>query len=109
MPIANCVIDQELEQGSGNLIELWACKSGMSPEHMTINIIPSSKQLGSSYKVMANLSLPSLWSAPEISLLQIGLAQALSQHFEVAIHEVHVITNIVASGMVVESGQEVKW
>jgi len=58
---------------------------------------------------MANLSLPSMWSTSDISSLQVGLAEALSLYFGFAIDEVHVITNIVTSGMVVESGQEIKW
>ena len=109
MPIVNCVITQECSQGSGNLIELWADESGISSEHMTINIVIGSEQLENKYKIMANLALPSMWSTSDISSLQVGLAKALSQHFALAISEVHVITNIVTSGMVVESGQEVKW
>ncbi|MFA3789771.1 hypothetical protein AB6T38_01495 [Aliiglaciecola sp. SL4] len=109
MPIANCVISQECSQSAGSLIALWAQESEISPQHMTINIITSSEQLGSKYKIMANLALPSMWSTSDISLLQIGLAKALSKHFSVTINEVHVITNIITSGMVVESGQEIKW
>ena len=109
MPIANCVITQECLQSSENLIELWSKESGISPEHMTINIVTSREQLGNKYKIMANLSLPSMWSTSDISSLQVGLAKALSNHFAVAINEVHVITNIVTSGMVVEAGQEIKW
>ncbi|MBJ7538156.1 hypothetical protein [Marinomonas transparens] len=109
MPIANCVITQECPQGTGNIIELWAQESGISAEHMTINIMTSSEQLGNTYKIMANLALPSMWSAPSVSLLQLGLAKALAKYFAVAINEVHVITSVVASGMVVDSGQEIKW
>lgn len=109
MPIAHCVITQECPQSSGNLIELWSKQSGISPEHMTINIVTSSEQLGNKYKIMANLSLPSMWLTSDISSLQVGLAEALSQYFGFAINEVHVITNIVTSGMVVESGKEIKW
>jgi hypothetical protein len=76
---------------------------------MTINIVTSREQLGKKYKIMADLALPSMWSAADISLLQVGLSKALSHHFGVSISEVHVITNIVTSGMVVESGQEIKW
>ena len=109
MPIVNCVITQECVPRSGNLIELWASESGMSPEHMTVNIITSSEQLGNKYKIMANLHLPSMWSASDISRLQLSLAKSLSHYFAVAISEVHVITNIVTSSRVVESGQEIKW
>lgn len=109
MPIADCVITSECKEGSGSLIELWAEESGKSDKYMTINIITSSVQLGKRYKIMANLSLPSMWAASDISLLQIGLARALSRYFSVSIQEVHVITNIVTSGLVVESGQELKW
>lgn len=109
MPIANCVITLECARGNGSLIELWSSNSGISAEHMTVNIITSSEQLGHKYKVMANLALPSIWSASEVSLLQLGLANALSSYFSVALYEVHVITNIITSGRVVEAGQELKW
>jgi hypothetical protein len=109
MPIANCVITQQCSPGEGSLIALWAREAKVSAEHMTINIVTSCQQLGNKYKIMANLALPSMWTPADISSLQIGLAKALSTHFAVAINEVHVITNIVTSGLVVESGQEIKW
>lgn len=58
---------------------------------------------------MATLLLPSIWSNSDISSLQIGLAKALTLHFNVSLKEVFISTNMVNSGMVVESGKEVKW
>ncbi len=109
MPIANCVITQDCTASSKNLIEIWANESGIPSEHMTINTVTSSEQLGNKYKIMATLMLPSLWSVSDISSLQMGLAKALSQYYEQAMNEVHVVTTIVTSGLVVESGQEVNW
>ena len=109
MPIANCIITQECTDTSGNLIELWAKASGVSAEHMTINIVNRQEQLGRQYKIMANLMLPSIWSKSNISSLQLGLASALSTHYLVEIDEVQVITHIVTSGLVVESGKEINW
>ena len=94
---------------SGNLIDLWSQEAGVASEHMTINVIVSDEQLGNKYKIMANLALPTLWSTSDISSIQVGLAKALSKYFIVEINEVHVITNIVASGTVVESGKEIQW
>jgi len=76
---------------------------------MTINIITSSQQLGNKYPIMANLMLPSIWSSSDISLLQIGLANALSLYFNVSLEEVFVSTSIVNSGMLIEAGEEVEW
>lgn len=109
MPIANCLVAPACPQGSGNLIDFWANESGQSSEHMTVNIIASTQQLGNKYFVMANLLLPSVWSSASISTLQTGLAKALAKYFNIAIGQVHVVTNIVNSGMVVEAGQEVTW
>jgi hypothetical protein len=53
--------------------------------------------------------LPSIWSKSNISSLQLGLASALSKHYLVEIDEVQVITHIVTSGLVVESGKEINW
>jgi len=112
MPIANCFITSKCQSSpdhSESLIDVWAQESKVSPEHMTVNIIASNEQHGNEYNVMANLILPSMWSRNDISLLQIGLANALSRHFNVPLQSVHVTTNIVNSGMVVEAGKEIKW
>jgi hypothetical protein len=109
MPIANCVVSKNCTGGSANLIEVWAADAGISPEHMTVNMVSCEEQLGNRYKIMATLLLPSLWSSSEISRLQLGLARSLAQYFEIPMNEVHVITHIVSSGLVVESGQEVEW
>ena len=109
MPIANCIISSDCPPVSDKLVDIWASESGVSSEHMTVNLLANSGQLGKKYKIMATLFLPSLWSAPEMSALQLGLAKALSQCFAVPVSEVHIITTIINSGMVVESGQEVTW
>jgi len=112
MPIANCIITSECQNnldGSSNLIELWANESKTSSEHMTINVITSTEQLGNKYAIMVTLLIPSIWSKPEITLLQLGLAKALTLHYNVSIEDVFISTNIVKSSMVVESGKEVKW
>lgn len=109
MPIANCIITSDCIEGSGNLIELWSDESSISSEHMTINAITSSKQLGNKYKVMVNLLLPSMWSVADISELQSGLARALAQYYTLGLSDVHVVTTIVSSGLVVESGEKITW
>ncbi len=112
MPVANCIITpacQERSASSGNLIELWANESNKSSEHMTINIVVSSEQLGNKYSVMANLQLPTMWSSGDVSLLQTGLARALEQYYQLASGDVHVITSLVSSGRVVENGKEIHW
>lgn len=109
MPIANCIVTSDCVAGTSELIELWARESGQSSEHMTVNISISNRQLGNNYRVMASLFIPSMWSSESISLLQIGLAKALAKHFELALSDVHVISNVVNSGSVVESGQEIQW
>ena len=76
---------------------------------MTINIVRSSEQHGKKYKAMAELRLPSLWSPEKIPALQTGLAKAIATYFSLSPGEVHVITTVVESGMVVESGEEVHW
>ncbi|MCP5206199.1 MAG: hypothetical protein H7A01_03260 [Hahellaceae bacterium] len=109
MPIANCIITEGCPEGIGNIVELWAKESGVSSEHMTINFVTSSGQFGHKYKVMASLALPSVWSAQDVSLLQISLAKSLASYFLIDVSEVHVITTVVSSGLVIESGQEITW
>jgi len=112
MPIANCIITSKCQShsaSSSNLIELWANESKISSEHMTINIITSNEQLGNKYAIMATLLLPSIWSKSDITSLQVGLAKALTVHYDAPLEDVFISTTIVNSGMVVESGKEVKW
>lgn len=109
MPIANCIVTSECKEGAGDLIELWAQESGQSPDYMTVNIVTSNQQLGNTYSVMATLQLPSMWSDSNVSLLQIGLAKAVSAYFNLPPNEVFVVTQIVESGRVVEAGQEERW
>lgn len=109
MPIANCIVSPAHQQCLGNIIEAWAEESGKPIEHMTVNITNSNQQFGNEYAVMANLLLPSMWSSSEVSSLQIGLAKALAKNFKVSIKQIHVVTSIINSGMVVEGGQELTW
>ena len=109
MPIANCIVTSGCKDGPSDLIELWSKEAGISRQHMTINIMASRAQFGNRYDVMATLLLPSMWSGEDISALQTGLARALSQHFALPPEQVHVVTNIVDSGFVVEAGEELSW
>lgn len=109
MPIAHCIITSDCHAGSDDLVESWARESGQPSEHMTINVISSTRQYGNRYAVMATLWLPSIWSSSDISSLQLGLARALTNHFSLDSGEVHVITRIVNSGMVIEQGEEAQW
>ncbi|MFV1873604.1 MAG: hypothetical protein ACMZ64_09810 [Oleiphilus sp.] len=109
MPIANCLMTKALSKSSASLIDRWAEAAGISSEHMTINLITCQEQLGVSYQVMATLLLPSMWSNSSISAIQLGLAKALAEHFDLSLNEVHVITHIIESGRVVESGHELTW
>ena len=109
MPIANCFIAPDYQISPVNIVKIWAKESGKSAEHMTVNIINSSQQVGNEYAVMANLLLPSMWSSPDISSLQIGLANALAKSFDISISQIHIVTRIIGSGMVVEDGQELTW
>jgi len=109
MPIANCIVTPECKQNEQDLIDVWARESGQPPHNMTVNITYSSLQIGNRYGAMATLFLPSLWSQSAISSLQVGLAVALAKTFNLSVDEVHVITSIVKSGLVVESGKVEEW
>lgn len=109
MPIANCLVSPNCAPGTANLIKLWARESGISSQHMTVNVTGTSQQYGESYLIMATLWLPSIWSESEVSSLQSGLARALATYYEVGLPEVHVVTQVVNSGRVVENGLEVTW
>ncbi|BFM48913.1 hypothetical protein [Marinomonas sp. THO17] len=109
MPIANCLVSSKCQPGNTNLIDLWANASGQSSEQMTVTISHYDQQFGHDYEVIVNLYLPSLWSKNTISLLQTGLSKALSEHFSLPIEQVFIMTSLIDSGFVVESGEAVNW
>lgn len=109
MPIANCIVNQANSNYTDDLVELWSDESGINSAHMTINILNSTEQFGQQYKIMATLQLLSIWSSEKVSDLQLGLAKALSTRFKLPIDQVHVVTTVIESSLVVENGEEVSW
>jgi hypothetical protein len=111
VPIANCFVHDDLppERDTDALTALWSDESGVGSEHMTINVISSTRQVGAPYRVMAFLYLPTLWSSKQVRQLQMGLARALSRGLAVPATEVQVISSIVDSGHVVEDGETQDW
>lgn len=112
MPIAICSIAPDLQLPHSeelNLVELWALAAGVAAEEMTINLQMASRQFGKQSAVIADLRLPSLWSADSVGAIQLGLSQALCAYFSVDPAKVLVTTQIVDSGLVVENGQIETW
>lgn len=117
MPIANCLIKREILtrviDKDESPIALWVKESRQPAEHMTITFTEIAEQFGNQYDVIATLYLPSLWlekgSRKKVDLLQEGLALALAKYFTISIDDVQVITRLVNSGEVVESGVLVEW
>ncbi|NVJ61962.1 MAG: hypothetical protein HWE27_16340 [Gammaproteobacteria bacterium] len=109
MPIVYCYTTLDLPDASNELVEQWSSLSGISSEEMTVNFVELNEQVGKQYDVMAQLFLPDLWNEADINRLQIGLAEAISEVVKVSIKGVHVITQIVTSGTVVENGKVLTW
>ena len=112
MPIANCVVSAELDippSNAGCLVERWSKHADVAADEMTINLISSTAQFGKAYAVVANLYLPDLWPADKATALQQGLANALSEHFQIDTKQLLVMTQPLASGQVVDAGQQVTW
>jgi len=113
MPIANCYLDplvlSSINSNKGALIDTWAVESGIKADQMTINIIAYSEQAGRQYQAIANLYLPSLWSEENVSSIQVGLARSIAAVGGVTPDKIMVMTQIIASGHVVENGGVVTW
>ena len=112
MPVAHCIVRSDCyqkKQEGLSLIDLWASACGKPSGHMTVNIMTSAEQHGNAYAVMANLILPDMWAGDDIDSLQIGLATALARYFNLSTSDIHVITHVVSSGLVVEDGSIIKW
>lgn len=109
MPIANCIVRKDCVLVDSDLVQNWSKASGITQKDMTVNIIESVLQSGCGYKIMANLYLPSMWSDSEVSALQVALSKTLAHCFRVPVEQVHVMTEIIKSGMAVEAGESVSW
>ncbi|MBM7035017.1 hypothetical protein [Vibrio ulleungensis] len=112
MPIAHCVLSPYVANPSNDstlLIEKWGRHSGLDSSEMTITIVQAIDQAGKSYDATCTLTLPNLWSPKSVSLLQLGLASALSEHFGIEPDKVIVMTSLIESGRVVDGGNEINW
>jgi hypothetical protein len=111
VPIATCFIRADLldRPAVDEIVSLWSEEAGVGAGEMTVNVIAQTGQSGKRYAVMAQLHLPSLWSADDVVRLELGLARALSRGFGVDPADVQVMTSIVASGHVVEAGEVQEW
>ena len=112
MPVANCLLGPSCPTQPGDpdeLINAWAALSGQDQSEKTVNLMWAQAQAGRPYAVIATLVLPDLWPPTKVSLLQNGLAGALASYLEVPVTEVLVTTQMVASGHVVDGGDQVAW
>lgn len=112
MPIAHCIVHKNRlspQLRSADPVALWAEFSGQSAADMTINLVASTAQYGRAYPVMASLLLPTAWSDKSCSALQLGLARALAQFFDLPAEDIHVVTQSIEPGQVVEAGREARW
>lgn len=109
MPIANCFLSSQASDSTpDNLLSLWQEFSGIDSREMTVNIV-CSQQLGKPYEISAHLIVPSLWPMATMDRLQLGLSQALGRAFTLEEKKIIVMTQVVHSGRVIESGHEVHW
>jgi hypothetical protein len=109
VPIANCFA-ASLPAGfdPDELVSAWARCSGIGADEMTVNMVRA-EQGGKRYAVMAWLYLPSLWPERDASALAEGLAAALAGSLAVDLSAVQVVTSVVPSGAVVETGRTLRW
>ena len=108
-PIANCIVSVEIPTKAEEIVKVWSAHSGKPSSEMTVNFSRAETQSGNKYAVVANLYLPSIWQEQDVASLQTGLANAISECFSIGIDSVFVLTTVVSSGCVVESGKVVKW
>lgn len=112
MPIANCILSSSVAQSCdhpSDLIAKWGHHSGVDTSEMTVTVVRAEQQMGKEYKAICTLHLPSVWSPKSVDLLQVGLAKAISEQFELKVADVIVMTSIIQSGHVVEGGEVVSW
>lgn len=110
MPIANCFVSNGRSDALDpeRLTRAWRDASGIDSDEMTVNVV-AAEQGGKAYAAMAWLYLPSLWSDDDVVSLGEGLASAIASVGGIESSAIQVITAVVGSGAVVESGGTVRW
>ncbi|KIL41854.1 hypothetical protein SD70_04360 [Gordoniibacillus kamchatkensis] len=82
---ANCIYVSEAEKirktQCEQLLEVWAKLANISKEYCTINLVENMIQVGTAYKVMVKLFLPSLWGN-----------KSIQNHLEVKPSDVFIMT-----------------
>jgi hypothetical protein len=111
MPIANCFVTEKevYLEGIDQLALEWAAKISTDVHDITINVIPSYRQVGQTYSVMVNLFLPDFWTPDEVKGIQVGLLETICRCLKVKAEKVFIITSLITSGHVVEDGKIVTW
>ncbi|USD42957.1 hypothetical protein J4N42_20330 [Vibrio sp. SCSIO 43135] len=112
MPIAHCTVSPSVELFDCNLsgfTRRWAELAGTNADEMTINFVQAEAQSGKPYAVVAQLILPSLWSTSSVKAIQLALSNTLSETLGVSVDHIIVVTSVIESGLVVESGKVVEW
>ena len=108
MPIANCFVSAPHEFDADAVVTVWSARSAIGADEMTVNVVQAG-QGGKRYAAMAWLYLPSLWSGEHVVALSEGLAAALAEVLHAPSSAVQVITSVITSGLVVESGETLRW
>lgn len=111
MPIANCYINQITvsNQKLEALTKEWATVIEVDISDICLSFVEVAAQTGQTYKIVVNLFLPSLWDKSNIEKIQLSLDILLKRHLQLESEDVFIITNIVQSGNIMESGKIVKW
>jgi hypothetical protein len=107
MPVANCFYKKgKLSiKKMENMVNEWANIVRVDKKDICVNMIKEYSQPGQKYPVLANLYLPTLWSANDIKRIQLGLLKLLSKYLEVKENQIFIMTSLIQSEHVVENRQ----
>lgn len=91
------------------LVVEWANEIAVNIKDISIILIETKIQAGNKYKIIANLYLPSLWNAEDISHIQLSLSRLITRQLNLTSKDVFIMTSTIQSGNVVENGKTIKW
>ena len=112
MPIAYLYVNKRVkidETQSERLIDDWSKIANVNKEYCTINVVENFIQVGTLYKVMVNLYLPSLWEEDDIRKIQKSLFESIVNNLDIEPNDVFIMTSVIQSGHVLDKGTLEEW
>jgi hypothetical protein len=111
MPIAICYTNENIIDNLSlqQLIAEWATLIQVDTKDIHVSMVYPQLQSGQTYKLLAHVFLPTLWTYEEVNNIQLSFHRLLMKYGGLLPADIFIITTLVPSAQVVENGSLVTW